>query len=47
MYLFILFSPQNMQPPKQSDRAQVQLKEVRLPDTGPISLDDQDVWIVR
>ncbi|CAA2964556.1 nuclear pore complex NUP205 [Olea europaea subsp. europaea] len=32
-------------PPKQSDRAQVQLKEVRLPDTGPISLDDQDVWI--
>ncbi|KAL6555057.1 hypothetical protein OROGR_006315 [Orobanche gracilis] len=32
-------------PPKPSDRAQVQLKEVRLPDAGPISLDDQDVQI--
>ncbi|KAG8376000.1 hypothetical protein BUALT_Bualt09G0017500 [Buddleja alternifolia] len=32
-------------PPKASDRAQVQLKEVRLPDAGPISLDDQDVHI--
>ncbi|CAL1359219.1 unnamed protein product [Linum trigynum] len=33
-------------PPKQSDRAQVQSKEVRLPDSPPISLDDQDVQIV-
>ncbi|XP_051130999.1 nuclear pore complex protein NUP205 [Andrographis paniculata] len=32
-------------PPKASDRAQVQLKEVRLPDAGIISLDDQDVHI--
>ncbi|KAL2479697.1 Nuclear pore complex protein [Abeliophyllum distichum] len=32
-------------PPKQSDRAQVQSKEVRLPDARPISLDDQDVQI--
>nr|GMD81582.1 nuclear pore complex protein NUP205 [Ipomoea batatas] len=32
-------------PPKPSDRAQVQSKEVRLPDSGPISLDDQDVQI--
>ncbi|KAL6558481.1 hypothetical protein OROMI_018831 [Orobanche minor] len=32
-------------PPKPSDRAQVQLKEVRLLDAGPISLDDQDVQI--
>ncbi|WCJ29645.1 Nuclear pore complex protein NUP205 [Euphorbia peplus] len=32
-------------PPKQSDRAQVQSKEVRLPDSPPISLDDQDVAI--
>ncbi|KAI3443822.1 hypothetical protein Pfo_000487 [Paulownia fortunei] len=32
-------------PPKPSDRAQVQSKEVRLPDAGPISLDDQDVQI--
>ena len=31
------------QPPKPSDRAQVQSKEVRLPDSGPIPLDDQDV----
>lgn len=36
----------NMQPPKPSDRAQVQSKEVRLPDSGPITLDDQDVQIV-
>lgn len=35
-----------MQPPKASDRAQVQSKEVRLPDSGPIPLDDQDVQIV-
>ncbi|KAK1264926.1 hypothetical protein QJS04_geneDACA016129 [Acorus gramineus] len=31
--------------PKASDRAQVQSKEVRLPDAPPISLDDQDVQI--
>ncbi|GKF78620.1 hypothetical protein Tco_0234188, partial [Tanacetum coccineum] len=33
-------------PPKPSDRAQVESKEVRLPDSGPIPLDDQDVQIV-
>ncbi|CAN1216810.1 Nuclear pore complex protein NUP205 [Linum perenne] len=33
-------------PPKDSDRVQVQSKEVRLPDAPPISLDDQDVQIV-
>nr|GEW31502.1 nuclear pore complex protein NUP205 [Tanacetum cinerariifolium] len=32
-------------PPKASDRAQVQSKEVRLPDSVPIPLDDQDVQI--
>ncbi|KAI4380661.1 hypothetical protein MLD38_006828 [Melastoma candidum] len=32
-------------PPKASDRAQVQQKEVRLPDSPPIRLDDQDVQI--
>ncbi|CAN4094283.1 unnamed protein product [Withania somnifera] len=32
-------------PPKSSDRVQVQSKQVRLPDSGPISLDDQDVQI--
>lgn len=32
-------------PPKPSDRAQVQSKEVRLPDSPPISLDDQDIQI--
>ncbi|XVF34671.1 hypothetical protein REPUB_Repub18cG0078900 [Reevesia pubescens] len=32
-------------PPKPSDRAQVQSNEVRLPDSPPISLDDQDVQI--
>lgn len=32
-------------PPKPSDRAQVQSREVRLPDSSPISLDDQDVQI--
>ncbi|CAH9088046.1 unnamed protein product [Cuscuta europaea] len=32
-------------PPKPSDRAQVQSKEVRLSDSGRISLDDQDVQI--
>lgn len=32
-------------PPKPSDRVQVQSKEVRLPDSGPITLDDQDVEI--
>ncbi|PIA41903.1 hypothetical protein AQUCO_02100023v1 [Aquilegia coerulea] len=32
-------------PPSASDRAQVQLKQVRLPDSPPISLDDQDVQI--
>ncbi|XP_020537054.1 nuclear pore complex protein NUP205 isoform X2 [Jatropha curcas] len=37
----LLFYP----PPKPSDRAQVQSKEVRLPDSPPISLDDQDVQI--
>ncbi|XP_010250099.1 PREDICTED: nuclear pore complex protein NUP205 [Nelumbo nucifera] len=31
--------------PKASDRSQVQSKEVRLPDSSPISLDDQDVQI--
>ncbi|XP_072964597.1 nuclear pore complex protein NUP205 [Typha angustifolia] len=31
--------------PKASDRAQVQSKEVRLPDSPPISLDDTDVEI--
>lgn len=35
-----------MQSPKPSDRAQVQSKEVRLPDSGTITLDDQDVQIV-
>ncbi|GKA66091.1 cysteine protease ATG4-like protein [Tanacetum coccineum] len=34
-----------MHPPKPSDRAQVESKEVRLPDSGPIPLDDQDVQI--
>ncbi|GKA84110.1 nuclear pore complex protein NUP205 [Tanacetum coccineum] len=34
-----------IEPPKASDRAQVQSKEVRLPDSGPIPLDDQDVQI--
>ncbi|KAK3000110.1 hypothetical protein RJ639_023379, partial [Escallonia herrerae] len=33
-------------PPNPSDRAQVQSKEVRLPDSGSISLDNQDVHIV-
>uniref|UniRef100_A0A7C9CNH1 Uncharacterized protein n=1 Tax=Opuntia streptacantha TaxID=393608 RepID=A0A7C9CNH1_OPUST len=33
-------------PPRPSDRAEVQSKEVRLPDSPPISLDDQDVQIV-
>ncbi|EXC04145.1 hypothetical protein L484_006623 [Morus notabilis] len=37
----LLFYP----PPKPSDRAQVQSREVRLPDSPPISLDDQDVQI--
>ncbi|KAJ0091057.1 hypothetical protein Patl1_13095 [Pistacia atlantica] len=32
-------------PPKPSDRAQLQSREVRLPDSPPISLDDQDVQI--
>ncbi|KAL8040622.1 hypothetical protein ABFX02_10G109900 [Erythranthe guttata] len=32
-------------PPKPSDRAQVQSKEVRLPDAAPLSLDDHDVQI--
>ncbi|KAL5729570.1 hypothetical protein ACHQM5_002502 [Ranunculus cassubicifolius] len=32
-------------PPKPSDRAQVQSREVRLPDSPPISLDDSDVQI--
>ncbi|XP_050229098.1 nuclear pore complex protein NUP205 isoform X2 [Mercurialis annua] len=32
-------------PPKASDRAQVQSKEVRLPDSPPIKLDDQDIQI--
>ncbi|OIV96178.1 hypothetical protein TanjilG_14855 [Lupinus angustifolius] len=32
-------------PPKSSDRSQVQSKSVRLPDSSPISLDDQDVQI--
>lgn len=32
-------------PPKPSDRAEVQSKEVRLPDVGSIPLDDQDVQI--
>ncbi|GJT77995.1 phosphoglucosamine mutase family protein [Tanacetum coccineum] len=32
-------------PPKPSDRAQVESKEVRLPDSGPIPLDDHDVQI--
>lgn len=31
--------------PKASDRAQVESREVRLPDSGPISLDEQDVQI--
>ena len=42
----LLFLNFCMQPPKASDRAQVQSKEVRLPDSGPIPLDDQDVQIV-
>ncbi|TYH61328.1 hypothetical protein ES332_D07G044200v1 [Gossypium tomentosum] len=32
-------------PPRPSDRAQVRSKELRLPDSPPISLDDQDVQI--
>ncbi|KAL3643098.1 hypothetical protein CASFOL_013913 [Castilleja foliolosa] len=40
-----LKAPLTYPPPKPSDRAQVQSKEVRLPDAGPISLDDQDVQI--
>ncbi|KAF8393226.1 hypothetical protein HHK36_021467 [Tetracentron sinense] len=32
-------------PPKASDRSQVESKKVRLPDSSPISLDDQDVQI--
>ncbi|XP_028801287.1 nuclear pore complex protein NUP205-like [Neltuma alba] len=32
-------------PPKASDQSQVQSKSVRLPDSPPISLDDQDVQI--
>ncbi|XP_022635214.1 nuclear pore complex protein NUP205 isoform X1 [Vigna radiata var. radiata] len=32
-------------PPKPSDRSQVQSKSIRLPDSPPISLDDQDVHI--
>ncbi|KAI7727505.1 hypothetical protein M8C21_007689 [Ambrosia artemisiifolia] len=32
-------------PPKASDRAQVESKEVKLPDSGLIPLDDQDVEI--
>ncbi|KAK4781282.1 hypothetical protein SAY87_017388 [Trapa incisa] len=32
-------------PPKPSDRSQVQAKEVRLPDSPPITLEDQDVQI--
>ncbi|GKD90466.1 hypothetical protein Tco_1365973 [Tanacetum coccineum] len=32
-------------PLKPSDRAQVQSEEFRLPDSGPIPLDDQDVQI--
>ncbi|MFS7937990.1 putative nucleoporin [Helianthus anomalus] len=32
-------------PPKASDRAQVESKEVRLPDSGLIPLDGQDVQI--
>ncbi|CAK9177196.1 unnamed protein product [Ilex paraguariensis] len=32
-------------PPRPSDRTQVQSREARLPDSGPISLDDQDVKI--
>ncbi|KFK26746.1 hypothetical protein AALP_AA8G287800 [Arabis alpina] len=32
-------------PPKPSDRAQVRSREIRLPDSLPISLDDQDVTI--
>ncbi|KAF3444581.1 hypothetical protein FNV43_RR14273 [Rhamnella rubrinervis] len=39
---FLSFSP-----PKSSDRAQVQSKEARLPDLPPISLDDQDVEIIK
>ncbi|KAL7600679.1 hypothetical protein Lser_V15G24008 [Lactuca serriola] len=35
----------SISPPKPSDRAQVQSKEVRLPDSGSIPLDDQDVHI--
>lgn len=41
IFVFSLF-----QPPKASDRAQVQSKEIRLPDSLPISLDEQDVAIV-
>ncbi|PON88993.1 Nucleoporin [Trema orientale] len=33
-------------PPKPSDRSQVESREVRLPDSPPISLDDNDVQIV-
>ncbi|GJY32279.1 phosphoglucosamine mutase family protein, partial [Tanacetum coccineum] len=41
-----LRSPEEVRrPPKPSDRAQVESKEVRLPDSGPIPLDDHDVQI--
>lgn len=40
-----LWSLLSFPPPKPSDRAQVESKEVRLPDSGPIPLDDQDVQI--
>ncbi|PSS20924.1 Nuclear pore complex protein [Actinidia chinensis var. chinensis] len=40
-----LQSPLSYPSPKPSDRAQVQSREVRLPDSSPISLDDQDVQI--
>lgn len=43
----VCFALPNLQAPKASDKAQVQSKEVRLPDAAPISLDDQDVHIVR
>jgi nuclear pore complex protein Nup205 len=36
-----------MQGPKESDRAQVRSREVKIPNQPPIPLDDTDIEIVR
>ncbi|KAJ0520472.1 putative nucleoporin [Helianthus annuus] len=43
--LSVCFALSACNPPKASDRAQVESKEVRLPDSGLIPLDGQDVQI--